>query len=155
MATHQGVINLTSSQNEILLNPRWPREDFEKLFSLATQVQEEKKKKKNLQGHVWIATSGSTAENISSTKLVALAKKALLNSAEAVNRHLQSDSSDVWTQVLPPFHVGGLGIEVRSSLVGARVIPALKDNRWDVHHFYEILKKEKVHFVGFSSYASL
>lgn len=139
MVSGKNELDLASSKNEILLNPRWPKEDYEKLWSLATHVQDERK----LQGHVWIATSGSTADSVTGTKLVALSKQALLNSAKSVNTHLQSTSQDVWTQVLPHFHVGGLGIEVRASLVNARVVPALKDQRWDVHHFYEILKSEK------------
>lgn len=139
MVSDQNELDLYSEKNEILLNPRWPQDDYKKLWDLATQVQTERK----LQGHVWIATSGSTAESVAGTKLVALSKQALINSAMSVNAHLKGASSDVWTQVLPHFHVGGLGIEVRASLVGARVVPALKDQRWDVHHFYEILKSEK------------
>lgn len=139
MVSDKNELDLASCKNEILLNPRWPKEDYEKLWSLATHVQEERK----LQGHVWIGTSGSTADSVAGTKLVALSKQALLNSAKSVNTHLQSTSQDVWTQVLPHFHVGGLGIEVRASLVNARVVPALKEQRWDVHHFYEVLNSEK------------
>ncbi|MEK2644189.1 AMP-binding protein [Bdellovibrio sp. BCCA] len=139
MVSSQNELDLYSEKNEILLNPRWPKEDYEKLWALASHVQEERK----LQGHVWIATSGSTADSVAGTKLVALSKKALLNSAQSVNKHLNSTAQDVWTQVLPHFHVGGLGIEVRASLVGARVVPSLKEQKWDVHHFYETLKSEK------------
>ncbi|KHD89700.1 MAG: O-succinylbenzoate--CoA ligase [Bdellovibrio sp. ArHS] len=139
MASAQEKLDLFSTANEILLNPRLPREDYEALYALAENVQKEKQ----LQGHVWLATSGSTAESAARTKLVALSKKALLSSAEAVNQHLQSTSNDVWTQVLPHFHVGGLGIEVRAELAGARVVSALKDGRWDTDHFYKILFQER------------
>ncbi|WP_373998855.1 AMP-binding protein [Bdellovibrio bacteriovorus] len=139
MASAQEKLDLYSDKNEILLNPRLPKEDYEALYSLAVAVQGERK----LTGHIWIATSGSTADSAARTKLVALSKEALRNSASAVNSHLQSTSQDVWTQVLPHFHVGGLGIEVRAELSGAKVISALKEGRWDVHHYYEILKSEK------------
>lgn len=139
MASAQKKLDLHSDNNEIFLNPRLPQEDFEALHSLALSIQNERK----LKGHVWIATSGSTADSAARTKLVALSKKALMSSASAVNLHLQSTSQDVWTQVLPHFHVGGLGIEVRAELAGAKVISALKDGRWDAHHYYSILKSEK------------
>ncbi|WP_413576927.1 AMP-binding protein [Bdellovibrio sp. HCB290] len=139
MAETQLGLDLSSDENLILLNPRWPKEDYQKLKTLAETVQSER----GLKGHVWIATSGSTAESASATKLVALSKKAFVASATAVNLHLKATSQDVWTQVLPHFHVGGFGIEVRAQLSGARVVPALKDFKWDVDYFYEVLVREK------------
>lgn len=138
MVSHKAPINLSSEENVILLNPRFPKADFDKLYSLAETVQNER----GLKNHVWIATSGSTADSVGATKLVALSKKALMASATAVNKHLQAADQDVWTQVLPHFHVGGLGIEIRAELAGSRVVKALKDGKWDVHHFYKILIDE-------------
>lgn len=139
MASTQNTIDLHSQDNEILLNPRWPKADYQKLFSLATWAQEQQ----GLHGHVWVATSGSTADSVANTKLVALSKQALISSAQAVNFHLQSSASDIWTQVLPSFHVGGLGIEVRASLSGAKVVSAFKEQKWDVHYFYDVLKSQR------------
>jgi O-succinylbenzoic acid--CoA ligase len=139
MAENQLSTELYSDDNLILLNPRWPEADFKSLKNLAETAQAER----GLQGHVWIATSGSTAESASATKLVALSKKALMSSAKSVNQHLQSTNQDVWTQVLPHFHVGGFGIEVRAMLSGARVVNALKDSRWDADYFYDVLVQEK------------
>ncbi|AHI04892.1 menE; O-succinylbenzoate-CoA ligase [Bdellovibrio bacteriovorus W] len=133
------MMDLYSSENEILLNPRWPEEDLKALTDLAKASQEEL----GLQGHVWIATSGSTSDSVQSTKLVAISKEALRASAESVNRHLQTTSSDIWTQVLPSFHVGGLGIQIRAQLSGARVVNALNNQKWDVEHFYKVLIEEK------------
>ncbi|AFY00236.1 AMP-binding protein [Bdellovibrio bacteriovorus] len=138
MVSAQSPIDLHCESNEILLNPRWPETDYQALYRLAEKSQSEK----NLKSHVWIATSGSTANSISATKLVALSKQALMASARAVNLHLQSSAKDVWTQVLPHFHVGGLGIEIRAHLSGAKVVNALKDGRWDVQHFYDVLVSE-------------
>ena len=132
-------IDFQSAENNIILNPRWPRDDYESLWGLAEKISVDK----NLQSHFWLATSGSTADSVRAIKLVALAKTAVLNSAKAVNAHLQASDKDVWTQVLPRFHVGGLGIEARAHLSGARVVPALKDERWDVKHYYQILEQEK------------
>jgi len=102
-------IDWTSHASHVLLNPRMPAEDRRALEALAI----------DLPAHVWVATSGTTG----SLKLTALSKRALLASAAAVNRFVGADESDVWCRVLPSFHVGGLGIEARAHLSGARVIP--------------------------------
>jgi O-succinylbenzoic acid--CoA ligase len=100
-------IDWLSSESHVLLNPRMPDEERRRLESFVI----------DLPGHVWLSTSGTTG----ALKLTALSKRALLASAAAVNRHLQSDANDVWLCVLPTFHVGGLGIYARAFLSGARV----------------------------------
>lgn len=101
-------IDWLSDASHVLLNPRMPAEERQRLESFVT----------GLPGHVWLATSGTTG----ALKLTALSKDALLVSAAAVNRHLQSDANDVWLCVLPTFHVGGLGIYARAFLSGARIV---------------------------------
>lgn len=100
-------IDWLSDESHLLLNPRMPEEERRRLQSMMT----------GLPGHLWLATSGTTG----ALKLVALSKRAMLVSAAAVNRHLQSAAGDVWYCVLPAFHVGGLGIHARAFLSGARV----------------------------------
>ena len=139
MVTHQAPLDLFSDDNVILLNPRLPKEDFAKLQTLAETAQQER----GLQGHVWIATSGSTASSAAAIKLVALSKTALIASAQSVNQYLQSTAQDTWAQVLPHFHVGGLGIEIRAQLAGAKVIKALQDGKWDVEHFFRTVAHGK------------
>lgn len=107
-------IDWLSDESHLLLNPRMPAEERARLESLVI----------DLPGHVWLATSGSTG----ALKLTGLSKQAMLASAAAVNRHLQSDSNDVWLGVLPTFHVGGLGIHARAFLSGARVVEAWSDD---------------------------
>ncbi|KYG67175.1 o-succinylbenzoate--CoA ligase [Bdellovibrio bacteriovorus] len=138
MAETRAPINFESADNEILLNPRLPKADFESLYRLASCTQEDR----SLKGHVWFSTSGSTAESAASVKLVAISKTSLLASAMSVNRHLQVTAQDKWTQVLPHFHVGGFGIEARAFLSRSAVIPALNEQRWDAEHFYNIVKSE-------------
>jgi o-succinylbenzoate---CoA ligase len=108
-----GLIDWTGDESHLLLNPRMPAEERRVLESYVTP----------LPGHLWLATSGTTG----SLKLTALSKRAMLASAEAVNRHLQATAADVWCCVLPAFHVGGLGIYARAFLSGSRVIQA----SWD------------------------
>ena len=107
-----------SDDSHLLLNPRMPGEERHLLESYVVE----------LPAHVWLATSGTTG----ALKLTALSKRALLASAAAVNRHLESDGGDLWYAVLPPFHVGGLGIHARAFLSGARVVVA---ERWDANAF--------------------
>ena len=101
-------IDWLSDEPHVLLNPRMPAEERARLESFVTP----------LPGHLWLATSGTTG----ALKLTALSKRAMLASAAAVNRHLQSSADDVWLCVLPTFHVGGLGIYARAFLSGARIV---------------------------------
>ena len=96
---------------ETLLNPRLPRDDLDRVRRLVARAGP-------LAGHVWLATSGVSAR----LKPVALAKRALLASAAAVNDHLRATARDVWLNPLPAFHVGGLGIHARAHRSGARVV---------------------------------
>ncbi len=123
------IIDWSSAENHLLLNPRLPQEErirLEVLFAAAP----------SLESHVFIATSGTGG----SMKLVALSKRAILASAAAVNQHLESTSADVWCCVLPTFHVGGLGVHVRVHLSGARVVSM----PWSAHEFARTCADERV-----------
>lgn len=100
------MIDFESSESHLLVNPRMPAEERERLVVPA------------IEGHVFVTTSGSTG----AVKLVALSKRAILASAAAVNGYFGVTARDVFAAVLPPFHVGGLGIYARAHLSGARVI---------------------------------
>lgn len=113
------MIDFESSASHLLLNPRMPVGERERLERIVPA----------LDGHVFVATSGSTG----ALKLVALSKRAILASAAAVNVRLDVSHGDVWAAVLPPFHVGGLGVYARCHLAGARVLPM----SWDVRAFAE------------------
>ena len=63
------MIDFQSSASHLLLNPRMPAEERERLERLVP----------DLDAHVYVATSGSTG----AIKLVALAKQAILASAAA------------------------------------------------------------------------
>ncbi len=122
------MIDWRSDESHVLLNPRLPAAERETLEHAAQQAR--------LTGHVLIASSGSTG----APRLVALSKNAILASAAAVNRHLGANREDVWSCVLPAFHVGGLAIHARSFLSGARVVSAV----WDVREFARSCDAERV-----------
>jgi O-succinylbenzoic acid--CoA ligase len=113
------MIDFQSSESHLLLNPRMPAAERARLEQMVP----------DLDAHVFVATSGSTAD----IKLVALSKRAILASAAAVNERLGVTSRDIWAAVLPPFHVGGLGVYARCHLSGARVLPM----PWDLLAFAE------------------
>lgn len=123
------MLDFSSDETHLLLNPRLPREEKERLERLYRDAPA-------LPAHVWLSTSGTTG----ALKLVALSKRAILASAAAVNRHLDSTERDVWCCVLPTFHAGGLGIHARASLSGARVVSAA----WDASTFVELCHREGV-----------
>ncbi|MBI4212582.1 MAG: AMP-binding protein [Deltaproteobacteria bacterium] len=122
-------IDWHSAATHLFTNPRCSAEvknRFERLYTAAPK----------LSGHIWLPTSGTTGK----MKLVALSKPAFLASAEAVNAHLESDSTDNWLLTLPLFHVGGLGILARAHLSGAQV--TLLES-WDTDEFYKRLTRQK------------
>lgn len=119
------MIPWDAPSTEILLNPRMPSDEATRVRSLIERTAP-------LAAHVWLTTSGSTGR----LKPVALSKRALLVSAAAVNRHLESDAEDIWLNVLPTFHVGGLGIHARAHLSGARVVAV---DAWSVETFVAAL----------------
>lgn len=116
-----------SSESHYFINPRLPdREELSRRVSLVLS---------QFPGHVFLLSSGTTAQRVDQLKWVALSKSAFLASAQAINAHLQSDFHDTWLHVLPEFHVGGLGIWARSHLSGARVV---KLESWNASEFLRL-----------------
>lgn len=120
-----------SSKVEVLCNPRMSNEDQSDITHQLCALE-------SFTSHVWLATSGTT----SGIKWVALSKKALLNSAKAVNDHLESTHMDKWLNPLPTFHVGGLGIFARGYLSGAEVINF--EGKWDPLRFCGEIEKGQI-----------
>jgi O-succinylbenzoic acid--CoA ligase len=109
------TLDFESAESQVLLNPRMPAEERARLESMVP----------DLAAHMFVATSGSSGV----MKLVALSKRAILASAAAVNERLNVTSSDVWSAVLPVFHVGGIGVYARCHLSGARPLAMAWDAR--------------------------
>lgn len=103
----------------LLLNPRMDAQWRDRILNAEFP---------DLPEHVWLATSGTGG----TLKLVALSRAALEASARAVNSHLCVGPGDAWIDPLPLFHVGGLGIVVRSSVSG---VPWQHFGRWDAQEF--------------------
>jgi O-succinylbenzoic acid--CoA ligase len=82
--------------------------------------------------HLWLLSSGTGRANC--IKAIAHRKEGFLCAAIAANQHLNSTSSDIWLNVLPVYHVGGLAIYARAKMSGAKVIES-KSKSWDASKF--------------------
>jgi o-succinylbenzoate---CoA ligase len=127
-------LNWDNSKSHIFINPAYSKDQSD-LFRKVLDNAGEK-----WPAHFWFSTSGSSA-----LKWVGLSKKALLASAASVNTHLESNKDDIWVNPLPIFHVGGLSIEARSFLSGAKVCDYRKayPGKWSSAEFYDYLLMAK------------
>lgn len=132
---------IASPQNEdhlVLLNPALPEDFQQQLKKIAA--------KEVLNGpHLWLTSSGSSAGSEREIKLISLSEKALLASANSINQHLNCQKTDRWLNVLPIFHVGGLGIFFRAHLSESEIVNINHSTyKWNPEEFYQKLKSEKI-----------
>ena len=122
-------LNWDDQKSEVLVNPAYS--EFEKLkFSRIATAS-------GLNGHIWLATSGSLVQ-----KWVGISKAALLCSAAAVNDHFNLTASDVWGLALPTFHVAGISILARAYLSNAKVCHF--SSKWSATDFINFLKIKNI-----------
>lgn len=135
------TIDWHSKESHLFFNPRLPEKeqrDVQSFFKTCT-----------LEGHVFLATSGSTATQNTSLKWVALSKNAILTSSQQVNAHLNCTAKDVLLNTLPHFHIGGLSLFSRAFLCGAKVVDIYSESfKWDPHAFAHAVES---HHVSISS----
>lgn len=136
-------IDWQSSQSHLFLNPRISRSESAQLKSLFDTFNV-------FSGHIWLASSGSSQKTQDSVKLIALSKKAFLVAAQSVNTHLDLTVKDKWLQILPRFHVGGLSIEAREFVGGAKVIQASESlgQKWSPQEFQKICTENEPTWVS-------
>jgi len=129
MLTDIENIDFHSEHNCLLFNPKALNNDDLNFV--------EKLKACNLVTHHFIIqTSGTSGK----AKWTALSKNAVLASAKAVNTYLKVTSNDIWFNVLPKFHVAGLGNSARAYCAEVPCIE-YQEKRWDVEAFLEQLQK--------------
>lgn len=127
------MIDWTSSESHWQLPPHLSALD-------RRMVNEAKAHARWIRGHVWIASSGTT--RVEGQRWVGVSKAAMLTSAEAVNRHLQVAKEDVWLNVLPLHHVGGLSIFTRAHL-GGNVVHGFFSKKWNATDFSNGVEKNR------------
>ena len=133
-------IDFHSKENHLLLNPKFDnstKEFFKNGWNFAIE---------KFDSHIGIATSGTSSSN-AYPKLVLLSKAAFLASAQAVNRHLKVNESDIWLKALPEFHVGGLSILARASLSQSKVYE-YSEEKWSPLGFFQSLKDSRATFIS-------
>jgi o-succinylbenzoate---CoA ligase len=126
-------IDWNSSFSQLMLNPRTPQ-----AFVAGLQL----KNFPTLRACIWVASSGTQSSSgvISMSgpmlSFYGLEKRALLISAASVNAHLQANRSDTWLNVLPSFHVGGMGVYARAFLSESEVIDHSQEP-WSIQNFHK------------------
>ena len=136
--------NLWESKDNILfLNPKASVKENQHFYDLFHYG------KQNCQSHIFIASSGTSSQDFSQRKLLAIAKSAFLTAAESANQFLQTNKNETWLKILPDFHVGGLSILARAYLNEQNVLdlnsqnqnhntnktPVSQDWHWDAVEF--------------------
>lgn len=128
------LIDWHSEESHVLINPLLPAETKDRLLEAVSPHH-------GLKGHLWLASSGT--ENF--PKMIALSKRAMLISAEAVNTHLKAEKHHSWLNVLPLFHAGGLGPHARALLSDAS-IHDFSEKKWDPAAYVELLESLSISF---------
>ncbi len=125
-----------TKESHLFLNPRLPTRTAAKIQAAVDE--------QNRKGVVWLKSSG-TESGSHGHKLVALPKVGILAAAQSVNRFFKIGSRDVWLNPLPDFHIGGLSIDARTFLSGARMT---RLDRWDPVQFHKHLQNNGVTIVS-------
>lgn len=131
--------------HHILINPRWPQEQIDYFQNLSHEIIFQYKMK-----DVYVFTSsGTTSVSYQQTKLIFHSVKTLKQSAQTVVDYFGINQGSIWGQVLPEFHVGGVGVRLRAEITKSPVVNLLNEQlRWDPEYFYENLKKNSVTHVS-------
>ena len=119
-------VDWESSQSHYFFNPKDPKAPA--LKNLAHQLP-------FFESHIYLFTSNFG-------KICLISKSAFLESARAVNRHLNVKKKDVWMICLPLFHVSGLSILARQFCAGFSVVRS--SGSWNPKAFHRELKEKKV-----------
>lgn len=129
-------IDWQCQESHAFTNPKLPGIEKQKLNRMI--------EKHHLTGHIFLATSGSTATNSTDIKWVALKKSAFCLSAQTVNQHLNCSQKDIFLNTLPHFHVGGLAMFARAQLCGAKIVDIYNENyKWNPKEFVGHLQTNK------------
>lgn len=95
----------------------------------------------HLEDIYWIASSGTSDPD--TFKFFGLSRQALENSAKSVNQFFGVTSKDCIYNVLPLYHVGGLGTKIRAELAKCKWVDG-SGAKWNSTQFVQALAKNKV-----------
>jgi len=123
-------INWDDVEAHILVNPKDP--NYKKIIATFEKLP-------YLHSHIWLMSSGST-QKIDMVTLYAIRKSSFLLSARAVNLHINAAAKDIWLNVLPVFHAGGLAIYARAHLSRSKVVDH-SNEEWSAQNFINAVEK--------------
>jgi O-succinylbenzoic acid--CoA ligase len=90
-------------------------------------------------------SSGTSSSSEGSFKLIGLTHEAFRASAEAVNKHLKVTNQDRWYNLLPLFHVGGLGILYRAQCSQTECFNDWEPSfKWNPHNFVKACNQYRI-----------
>lgn len=130
----------TEVENQLLINPRISPEEKQVLLQLQLAFEQQY----GIKGFFLVPSSGSSQKKNESVKLIALSRQSILNSAQRFNQYFQSKRHESWGLVLPEFHVAGLGVYARASLVGASVFVS----EWNVQQLSTWVNENKISYIS-------
>ena len=122
---NQENVDWSNIKSHYFFNPKHPK---------AKNLQKRAKQLPYLKSHIYLFTS-------SYGKICIISKQAFLESAQAVNKHLETVKKDIWLISLPLFHVSGLSILARQFCGGFSV--ARGSEIWSPSSFKKSLKESQ------------
>jgi O-succinylbenzoic acid--CoA ligase len=124
-----------SSRSYVHLNPSLTEE-------VRTSIQSVVAKHSFSSNLCWVMSSGTSSGSEASFKLIGLTHEAFRASAEAVNTHLNVTAQDRWYNLLPLFHVGGLGILYRAQSSQTECVNDWEPGfKWNPHNFVKACQR--------------
>lgn len=91
-----------------------------------------------LERHLALFSSGTSSNQL---KGYVLSLRAMEANADAVNKFFHLGPADIWGLSLPDYHVGGLSVLMRASLLGNRVVDC---RQWEPESWHQKISREKV-----------
>lgn len=129
---HAKDIDWALNKSQILISPKTPPHIIKTIEQIPFE---------SFEPYLWVLTSGTSSSDV--YKLIGHTQQSVEASAKSVNKHLESSQNDIWLNVLPSYHVGGLTIFERAKLSGAKVIDKSQD-KWSAQNYYQNITDHKV-----------
>ncbi len=126
----------TDNGIHVMVNPHWETSVQERVWSGVLKI--------SPANHIWVASSGTENYKPGAIKMVGLSKEAFLFAARSVCDTLKISAHDIYHNVLPNYHVGGLSILARCVVSGARYVSPQVPAKWNAREAQALWTQEKI-----------